>query len=78
MFVPGPGGRFFLTYFLLTRIDLLMIFVLTRNQHERNGAAEMEQTEPRKIRQDLTKEELERPQKYGSVEFKSAGATRKR
>jgi hypothetical protein len=34
-------------------------------------------TEPRKIRTDLTKEELERLEKYGSVEFKSAGATRK-
>jgi hypothetical protein len=30
MFVPGSGGRFFLTYFLLTRIEPI-IFVLTRN-----------------------------------------------
>jgi len=34
--------------------------------------------EPRKIRENLTKEEKERLEKYGSIEFKSAGATRKR
>ena len=28
--------------------------------------------EPRKIRQDLTKEELERLAKFGAIEFKSA------
>jgi hypothetical protein len=32
----------------------------------------------RKVRTDLTAEEIERLQKYGSIEFKSAGATRKR
>jgi hypothetical protein len=32
----------------------------------------------RKLREDLTKEEKERLEKYGVVEFKSAGATRKR
>ena len=32
----------------------------------------------RKTRQDLTKEEKERLEKYGSIEFISAGATRKR
>jgi hypothetical protein len=32
----------------------------------------------RKIRTDLTKEELERLEKYGSIDFKSAWATRKR
>jgi hypothetical protein len=32
----------------------------------------------RKLREDLTKEEKERLEKYGIVEFKSAGATRKR
>jgi hypothetical protein len=32
----------------------------------------MKQTEPRKIRQDLTPEELERLQKYGAIEFKSS------
>jgi hypothetical protein len=32
----------------------------------------------RKLRDDLTKEELERLEKYGSIDFKSAGATRKR
>jgi hypothetical protein len=37
----------------------------------------MKKTEPRKIRTDLTKEELERLEKYGSIEFKSAGQTRK-
>ena len=31
----------------------------------------------RKIRQDLTPEERERLEKFGSVDFKSAGATRK-
>jgi hypothetical protein len=35
-------------------------------------------TEPRKTRSDLTKEEKERLEKYGSIESKSAGATRKR
>ncbi len=34
--------------------------------------------EPRKIRTDLTQEELERLQKYGSIEFKSAGQTRQK
>ena len=34
--------------------------------------------ETRKIRENLTKEEKERLEKYGAVEFKSAGATRKR
>jgi hypothetical protein len=32
----------------------------------------------RKIRQDLTTEELERLQRYGSIEFKSAGAVRQK
>ena len=32
----------------------------------------------RKVRPDLTAEEKDRLAKYGSVEFKSAGATRKR
>lgn len=31
---------------------------------------------PRKLRTDLTNDELERLEKYGSIEFKSAGATR--
>jgi hypothetical protein len=31
----------------------------------------------RKVRADLSKEEIERLQKYGSVDFKSAGAVRK-
>jgi hypothetical protein len=34
--------------------------------------------EPRKIRTDLTQAEKERLEKYGSIELKSAGATRKR
>lgn len=34
--------------------------------------------EERKLRDDLTPEERERFERYGSVEFKSAGATRKR
>lgn len=32
----------------------------------------------RKIRENLTKEEKERLEKFGSIDFKSAGATRKR
>jgi hypothetical protein len=38
----------------------------------------MNQQEPRKIRQDLTAEELERLAKYGAIEFKSAGAVRQK
>jgi hypothetical protein len=34
--------------------------------------------ECRKIRQDLTAEEKARLEKYGSIDLKSAGATRKR
>ncbi len=34
--------------------------------------------ESRKIRENLTKEEKERLEKYGVIDFKSAGATRKR
>ena len=34
--------------------------------------------EPRKIRSDLTQAEKERLEKFGSIEFRSAGATRKR
>jgi hypothetical protein len=33
----------------------------------------MEKQEPRKIRQDLTAEEKARLEKYGSIEFRSAG-----
>jgi len=36
------------------------------------------QTEGRKIRENLTREERDRLEKYGAIEFKSAGATRKR
>jgi len=40
----------------------------------------MEKTErkPRKVRDNLTEEEKARLEKFGSLEFKSAGATRKR
>jgi len=34
--------------------------------------------EPRKIRENLTQAEKERLEKYGSIDFKSAGATRKK
>jgi hypothetical protein len=34
--------------------------------------------EPRKTRPDLTQAEKERLEKYGSISFQSAGATRKR
>jgi hypothetical protein len=36
-----------------------------------------QQETKRKLRQDLTAEELERLEKYGSIEFKSARATRR-
>jgi hypothetical protein len=35
-------------------------------------------TETRKIRENLTKEEKERLEKFGSLSFQSAGATRKK
>jgi hypothetical protein len=35
-------------------------------------------TQPRKTRDNLTAEEKERLAKYGAIDFKSAGATRKR
>jgi hypothetical protein len=38
----------------------------------------MQKTETRKLREDLTPEQRERLEKYGAIEFKSAGATRKR
>ena len=38
----------------------------------------MKEKTKRKLRVDLTKEELERLEKYGSIEFKSAGAIRKK
>jgi hypothetical protein len=38
----------------------------------------MQKTEPRKIRDNLTAEERERLEKYGALDFKAAGATRKR
>jgi hypothetical protein len=38
----------------------------------------MEKAQPRKVRTDLTFEEKERLEKFGSIDFKSAGATRKR
>lgn len=39
----------------------------------------MEKTETkRKLREDLTPEEKDRLEKYGSIEFKSAGASRKK
>lgn len=37
-----------------------------------------QQETKRKLRQDLTAEELERLERYGSIEFKSAGAKRQR
>jgi hypothetical protein len=38
----------------------------------------MDKPEPRKVRENLTAEERERLERFGSVDFKSAGATRKR
>jgi hypothetical protein len=37
----------------------------------------MRKQETRKVRQDLTPEEIERLAKFGSINFVSAGATRK-
>jgi hypothetical protein len=37
----------------------------------------MKHAETRKVRSNLTAEEKERLEKYGSIEFKSAGAVRK-
>jgi hypothetical protein len=39
---------------------------------------EMKQTETNMLRQDLTLEEREKAERIGRIEFKSAGATRKR
>jgi hypothetical protein len=36
------------------------------------------QTDERKLREDLTPEQREKAERIGSIEFKSAGATRKR
>jgi hypothetical protein len=44
----------------------------------RDGGKEQQMAESRKTRENLTKEEKERLEKFGSIEFKSAGATRKR
>jgi hypothetical protein len=52
-----------------------MDFGLSGNQLRGKGGV-MDKT--RKPRPDLTKEELKRLEKYGSIEFKSAGATRRR
>jgi hypothetical protein len=38
----------------------------------------MEKTGTRKLREDLTPEQREKAERIGSIEFKSAGATRKR
>jgi hypothetical protein len=38
----------------------------------------MEKTETRKLRENLTPEQREQAERIGSIEFKSAGATRKR
>jgi hypothetical protein len=38
----------------------------------------MDKQEPRKVRDNLTPGEKDRLEKYGSIDFKSAGATRKR
>ena len=38
----------------------------------------MEKSEARRLRTDLSSAERERFEKYGSIDFKSAGATRKR
>jgi hypothetical protein len=38
----------------------------------------MQKQEDPKIRENLSAEEIKRLQQYGSIDFKSAGATRKR
>lgn len=44
----------------------------------RRKARETEMAETRKTRDNLTQAEKERLEKYGAIEFKSAGATRQR
>src|SRR5258708_19481298 len=50
------------------------------NSHKQSSREkiEMEKSEARRLRTDLSPAERERFEKYGSIDFKSAGATRKR
>jgi len=52
--------------------------MLLPNNQQASKETEMEKREPRKVRDNLTAEEKERLERYGSLEFKSAGATRTR
>jgi len=52
----------------------ISISIMTKQEEPRHMTKETK----RKLREDLTKEEKERLEKYGVMEFKSAGATRKR
>jgi hypothetical protein len=45
---------------------------------ESKGDNAVEQQTPRKIRQNLTPEELARLEKYGSIDYQSAGAMRQK
>jgi hypothetical protein len=45
---------------------------------EKARESSVKNTEPRKVRDNLTAEERERLEKYGSLEFKSAGAVRQK
>jgi hypothetical protein len=48
-------------------------------QRDKGKEDRMEKTETkRKLREDLTPEQREKAERIGSIEFKSAGATRKR
>jgi hypothetical protein len=81
---PGFGGRpgprlliLWDTFFAFFICDPSR-FMGYKFSGEKEGAQQMEKAQPRKIRTDLTPEEKERLEKFGSVNFKSAGATRKR
>ena len=55
-----------------------IVYVYTLKIRTKQGRPKMKQTETNKLRQDLTPEEKEKTLKIGRIEFKSAGATRKR
>jgi len=46
--------------------------------NQARGRPMKQQEQPRKVRCNLTAEEKARLEKYGSIEFKSAGATRQK
>jgi hypothetical protein len=60
----------------MTLVDFVMKHVYDKTIERARGETKM--AEPRKIRRDLTAEEKARLEKYGAIDFKSAGATRKK